>query len=108
VNKLHLENDQLVGHKNPSQKIQHHLKIKEENNKLREENYKLQEEVRRKTDILSKVHGTDQPFVAQDMPQDEQFSTEEVKKLQREVHVSLFYFPDVLRDACQIDGTRHY
>lgn len=41
LNKLHIENDQLIGHKNPSQKIQHHLKIKEENNKLREENYKL-------------------------------------------------------------------
>jgi len=43
-----------VGHKNPSQKIQHHLKIKEENNKLREENYKLQEEIRRKNDLIFK------------------------------------------------------
>lgn len=39
---------------NPSQKIQHHLKIKEENNRLKEENFKLQEELRRKTDILIK------------------------------------------------------
>ena len=41
LEKMHRENDQLVGHKNPNQKIQHHLKIKEENNKLREENFKL-------------------------------------------------------------------
>jgi len=41
LDKLHRENDQLIGHKNPSQKIQHHLKIKEENNKLREENFKM-------------------------------------------------------------------
>lgn len=54
LNKLHRENDQLIGHKNPSQKIQHHLKIKEENNRLKEENFKLQEELRRKTDILIK------------------------------------------------------
>lgn len=41
IEKLNRENDQLIGHKNPSQKIQHHVKIKEENNKLREENFKL-------------------------------------------------------------------
>jgi len=45
--KLAKENDQLVGHKNPSQKIQHHVRIKEENNRLREENIKLQDELRR-------------------------------------------------------------
>ena len=36
-----------VGHNNQAQKIQHHLRIKEENNKLKEENYSLQEQVRR-------------------------------------------------------------
>ena len=36
-----------IGHSNQAQKIQHHLRIKEENNKLREENYILQEQVRR-------------------------------------------------------------
>ena len=41
VQKLARENDFLVGHQNPSQKIQHHLKIKEENNRLRQENYNL-------------------------------------------------------------------
>lgn len=41
LEKLARENDLLIGHKNPNQKIQHHLKIKEENNKLREENFKL-------------------------------------------------------------------
>lgn len=39
--KLAKENDLLVGHKNPSQKIQHHVRIKEENNRLREENLVL-------------------------------------------------------------------
>ncbi len=47
LEKLHKENESLVGHKNPSQKIQHHLKIKEENNRLREQNFKLQEELRK-------------------------------------------------------------
>jgi len=54
LEKLHNENKQLIGHKNPSQKIQHHLKIKEENNRLREENLKLQDELRRKVDIIVK------------------------------------------------------
>lgn len=54
LEKLHRENDQLIGHKNPSQKIQHHVKIKEENNKLREDNFKLQEELRKKSDQLSR------------------------------------------------------
>ncbi len=54
VEKLQNENKQLIGHKNPSQKIQHHLKIKEENNRLREENLKLQDELRRKVDIIVK------------------------------------------------------
>ena len=40
--------DTSEGHQNLSQKIQHHLKIKEENNKLREENFTLKEEIRRK------------------------------------------------------------
>ena len=30
-----------VGHNNQAQKIQHHLRIKEENNKLKEENFAL-------------------------------------------------------------------
>ena len=42
-----------IGHSNQAQKIQHHLKIKEENNKLKEENYKLQEELRRKCEVLA-------------------------------------------------------
>ena len=42
-----------IGHTNQAQKIQHHLKIKEENNKLKEENYKLHEELRRKCDVLA-------------------------------------------------------
>jgi kinesin family protein 15 len=58
LDKLHRENDQLIGHKNPSQKIQHHLKIKEENNKLREENFKLQEDLRRKTECIANRSNT--------------------------------------------------
>ena len=42
IEQLKLENEQLMGgHRNPNQKIQFHMKIKEENNKLREENGKL-------------------------------------------------------------------
>ena len=52
LHKLQLENQQLIGHKNPNQKIQHHLKIKEENNRLSEENRKLHEELKRKVDII--------------------------------------------------------
>lgn len=44
------KNDTSEGHMNLQQKIQHHLKIKEENNKLREENYLLQQELKRKGD----------------------------------------------------------
>lgn len=54
IEKLNRENDQLIGHKNPSQKIQHHVKIKEENNKLREENFKLQEDLRKKIELIQK------------------------------------------------------
>ena len=46
-----------IGHSNQAQKIQHHLKIKEENNKLKEENYKLQEELRRKCEALAQTSG---------------------------------------------------
>lgn len=59
LQKLQLENQQLIGHKNPNQKIQHHLKIKEENNRLREENSKLQEELKRKVDIIGINHQED-------------------------------------------------
>ena len=52
LQKLQLENQQLIGHKNPNQKIQHHLKIKEEYNRLQEENRKLQEELKRKIDLI--------------------------------------------------------
>jgi len=48
------ENEMMNGgHNNMAQKIQHHLKIKEENNKLREENYLLKEEVRRKSEVIA-------------------------------------------------------
>jgi len=40
--RLRLENENLAGHRNPNQKIQLHMKIKEENNKLREDNIRLQ------------------------------------------------------------------
>lgn len=54
VEKLSNENKQLIGHKNPNQKIQHHLKIKEENNKLREDKIRLQEDLKRMMDIIAR------------------------------------------------------
>ena len=54
VEKLANENKQLIGHKNPSQKIQHHLKIKEDNNRLREDNIRLQEDLKRKIDVIGR------------------------------------------------------
>lgn len=53
--RLRTENEQLAGHKNPNQKIQLHLKIKEENNKLREDNLKLQEDLQKKIDMIQKM-----------------------------------------------------
>ena len=35
------ENGECAGHSNPSQKIKHHMKIKEENNKLKAEVFQL-------------------------------------------------------------------
>jgi len=54
VERMRKENEMMNGgHNNMAQKIQHHLKIKEENNKLREENYLLKEEVRRKSEVIA-------------------------------------------------------
>lgn len=53
--RLEKENERMrtkemsVGHTNQAQKIQHHLRIKEENNQLKEENYNLLDQVRRLT-----------------------------------------------------------
>lgn len=80
VEKLNRENDQLVGHKNPSQKIQHHVKIKEENNKLREENVRLQEELHRKLELIQKK-GTSVVEQAQSQPD---LLKEDLKKLKKE------------------------
>ena len=44
----------MAGHKNPQQKIQLHLKIKEENNRLREDNLRLQDDLSKKIDIIQK------------------------------------------------------
>jgi hypothetical protein len=40
-NELAKRLENAEGHQNPQQKIQHLLKIKEENNKLRSDNYRL-------------------------------------------------------------------
>ena len=53
VERLRKESELDVGNNNAAQKIQHHLKIKEENNKLREDNYLLKEEVRRKCEVIA-------------------------------------------------------
>ena len=49
---LRAENENLVGHQNPNQKIQYHLKMKEENNRLREENMQLQDDLARKVEVV--------------------------------------------------------
>lgn len=53
VDRLRKESELDAGHNNPAQKIQQHMKIKEENNKLREDNYLLKEEVRRKCEVIA-------------------------------------------------------
>lgn len=39
--RISVELENTAGHRNPNQKIQLHLKIKEENNRLREDNLRL-------------------------------------------------------------------
>jgi trans-2-enoyl-CoA reductase len=52
---LRTENEQLAGgHRNPNQKIQFHMKIKEENNRLRADNFRLQEDLQRKIETIYK------------------------------------------------------
>lgn len=54
---LKLDLEQMAGHRNPNQKIQLHLKIKEENNKLREDNFRLEKLLSKKQEsILSPVN----------------------------------------------------
>ena len=45
ITRLLTENGECAGHSNPSQRIKHHMKIKEENNKLKAEVFQLQQEV---------------------------------------------------------------
>lgn len=52
--RISLELEMMAGHKNPQQKIQLHLKIKEENNRLREDNLRLQDDLSKKIDIIQK------------------------------------------------------
>ena len=52
--RLSLELELTAGHKNPQQKIQLHLKIKEENNRLREDNLRLQDDLSKKIDMIQK------------------------------------------------------
>lgn len=55
LNVLRTENEQLAGgHRNPNQKIQFHMKIKEENNRLRADNFRLQEDLQRKIETIYK------------------------------------------------------
>ena len=53
VERLRKESELDFGQNNAAQKIQHHQKIKEENNKLREDNYLLKEEVRKKCEVIA-------------------------------------------------------
>ena len=55
LNVLRTENEQLAGgHRNPNQKMQFHMKIKEENNRLRADNFRLQEDLQRKIETIYK------------------------------------------------------
>jgi hypothetical protein len=47
----------MAGHRNPNQKIQLHLKIKEENNRLKEDNFRLQEDLQKKIEYIQKNVG---------------------------------------------------
>lgn len=54
------ENARLVGHQNPKQKINYHVKIKDENNSLREENVSLNKVCSTQQEIHSLCHAIDQ------------------------------------------------
>ena len=63
LNVLRTENEQLAGgHRNPNQKIQFHMKIKEENNRLRADNFRLQEDLQRKIETIYKQQQNIQLF----------------------------------------------
>lgn len=63
INVLRTENEQLAGgHRNPNQKIQFHMKIKEENNRLRADNFRLQEDLQRKIETIYKQQQNIQLF----------------------------------------------
>ncbi len=51
-NKLEEELGKLVKHNNNKQKLQYHLKIKEENNQLRTDNQKLQVELEKRREEI--------------------------------------------------------
>eukprot|EP00742_Colponemidia_sp_Colp-10_P012615 GILJ01014198.1.p1 GENE.GILJ01014198.1~~GILJ01014198.1.p1 ORF type:complete len:1605 (+),score=415.17 GILJ01014198.1:599-4816(+) len=57
IEELKKEVDKLTGHKNLNQKIQHHLKIKEENNTLKRDKLILTDDLKRKEDALHKLEG---------------------------------------------------
>ena len=55
VDRLRTELENAAGHNNPNQKIQLHMKIKEENNRLREDNMLLQEDLQKKIELIQKM-----------------------------------------------------
>ena len=79
--RLRKEHDDNIGHKNPNQKIQLHLKIKEENNRFREENYKLQEELKRKCEVIAR-NGQGNGSPQKDDDQKSQMQRAEINNLQ--------------------------
>lgn len=72
VAELRHQNAKLIGHNNHKQKLQHHVKIKEENNTLLKENTRLTVENRRLQRELSK--GRLQDSIAMDDTQNLSFS----------------------------------
>jgi kinesin family member 15 len=55
IDSLNQQLDKLISHNNPNQKIQHHVKIKEENNSLRQDVHRLSTTLREKQDMVNRL-----------------------------------------------------
>lgn len=56
IESLNKQLDQLISHNNPNQKIQHHVKIKEENNSLKQQVTSLSIDLRKKQENLQRLN----------------------------------------------------
>eukprot|EP01122_Echinamoeba_exundans_P002237 TRINITY_DN121_c0_g2_i1.p1 TRINITY_DN121_c0_g2~~TRINITY_DN121_c0_g2_i1.p1 ORF type:complete len:1097 (+),score=268.55 TRINITY_DN121_c0_g2_i1:428-3292(+) len=55
IESLNKQLDKLISHNNPNQKIQHHVKIKEENNSLRQDVHRISTSLREKQDMVNRL-----------------------------------------------------